>query len=473
MKAPTGEKPAALKKLTNVAEFTEKNWPDRPEADDARMACADAKLVVGHLRDAIGIFERVNPKSDRYPVAMYRAAKVHAALYGMEKAKPEKDRDSAQMAADRDKAIQCLQAASTVLSHEVEPGRPLPKYLADAQLLLAEIRAEGGEMREAAALYQPLVDAVKADKPQSLDDTMIRVFLGAARAYCAIGQIDKAADASAVLIDLGPDTLQVNLVLTQFARLLDFERKKAAGAVTELESTTKKAECDAAKQRLASLETLLGNIVVKLSKRRELSLAAMVFIGDTLSVIGKTDEASRQYQKIIQRDKTDPAFAKNAGSAMTRVRAQLIGLLRKQGNFEEALKQVDELIKDYPRALEPLMEKGYILEGLAEKEPARFDQSVSHWVMLRTRLQSLRPKPPEYYEVMYRVAACLVREAERSKDATVALDRARKAEQVLKSALVLSPKLNGPDTVARYHVLLDKAIRLQGRSPDAKGVKKP
>ena len=62
----------------------------------------------------------------------------------------------------------------------------------------------------------------------------------------------------------------------------------------------------------------------------------------------------------------------------SRVRAQSIGLLRKQGNFEEALKQVDELIKDFPRALEPLMEKGYILEGLAEKEPARFDQSVSH-----------------------------------------------------------------------------------------------
>ena len=106
---------------------------------------------------------------------------------------------------------------------------------------------------------------------------------------------------------------------------------------------------------------------------------------------------------------------------MPRVHAQAIGLLRKQGNFKEALDQVDELIKAHPRALEPLMEKGYILEGLAEKEPARFDESVSHWVTLRSKLQALRPKPPEYYEVMYRVAACLVREAEKTGDKAIVL----------------------------------------------------
>jgi hypothetical protein len=74
---------------------------------------------------------------------------------------------------------------------------------------------------------------------------------------------------------------------------------------------------------------------------------------------------------------------------------------------------------------------------------------------------------------MYRVAACLVREAEKSKDKATVLDRARKAEQVLKAALVLSPKLNGPDTVARYEVLRDKAIALQGRPPERKNGKKP
>jgi len=44
--------------------------------------------VAGQIRDAIDIFERVNPKSDRYPLAMYRAGQDYAALYGMEKRKP-------------------------------------------------------------------------------------------------------------------------------------------------------------------------------------------------------------------------------------------------------------------------------------------------------------------------------------------------------------------------------------------------
>ena len=472
--APADKKPAALAKLMNVADFTEKNWPDRPEADDARMARAQAKLVVGDIRDAIGIFERVNPKSDRYPLAMYRAGQDYAALYGMEKRKPENDRNAKQMAADRGKAIQCLLAGLAILNKAVAPGKPLPEHFVEAQLLLAEIRAEGGEMREAAALYSPLVDAIRTAKPKTLDETMIRVFLGAARANAAVGEIDKAADVSGVLIDLGPDTSQVNFVLMQFAKLLDFERKKAVAAVTELQSDpAKTAECGAAKKRLASLETLLGKTLVKLGKRQELSLAAMVFIGDTLSAVGMTDDASQEYQKIIQREKSDPAFTKNAAGAMTRVHAQAIDLLRKQGNFKDALEQVNELIKTHPRALEPLMEKGYILEGWAEKELTRFDESVSHWVMLRSKLQALRPKPPEYYEVMYRVAACLVREAEKSQDKAIILDRSRKAEQVLKAALVLSPKLNGPDTVARYRVLLDKAIVLQGRQPERKDEKKP
>jgi len=84
----------------------------------------------------------------------------------------------------------------------------------------------------------------------------------------------------------------------------------------------------------------------------------------------------------------------------------------------------------------------------------------------------MRRRPDEYYEVMYNVAKCLVREAEKSQDKATTFDRAKKAEQVLKAALILNPKLNGPDTVAKYKVLLAKAITMQGRSPDAKAQQK-
>ena len=118
------------------------------------------------------------------------------------------------------------------------------------------------------------------------------------------------------------------------------------------------------------------------------------------------------------------------------------------------------------------MEKGRILEAWAEKDPTKFDAAVTHWATLRNRLQPMRQKPAEYYEVMYNVAKCLVRESEKSNDKAIKIDRANKAEKVLKSALTLSPKLNGPDTVARYKVLLNKAITLQGRSPEPPKVEK-
>jgi hypothetical protein len=119
------------------------------------------------------------------------------------------------------------------------------------------------------------------------------------------------------------------------------------------------------------------------------------------------------------------------------------------------------------------MEKGRILEALAEKDPAKLDEAMAHWTDLRNRLQRAPNYRNEYYEVLYNGVNCLIRQSETSKDKTIAFDRAKKAEQVLKSALVLSPKLNGPENVAKYKALLDKAIALQGKSPEKNVEKKP
>jgi tetratricopeptide (TPR) repeat protein len=467
------KKQAALERLIKVAEFTERNWPDRPEADDARIARAQAYLVVGDVPKAIEIFDRVNPRSERYPTAMYMAGQNYWRLYVTEKMKNEKKRDQVRMTSDRGRAIECLSAALEIIRKQVEPNKPLPKYFLEAQLLLAEIRAEGNELKEAAELYQPLVDIVQAEKQESLDATTMRIFLGAVRAYTGLNDVDNAGKVGTKLIELGPDSPQVNGALIEFAMLLNMEKKKADARVTDLDSTTNYGELAEAQKRLKSIQELLGKMLAKLAQRQKMSAAGMVFIGDTLASIDMTAEASEQYQNILKRIETDEEFKKAAKGAVTRVRAQLIGVLRKEGKFDAAVTQVDQLIKDNPNALEPLMEKGRILEAWAEKNPAKFEEAVAHWAKLRQRLQPMKKKPDEYYDVMYNVAACLMREAEKSKEPAVKLDRAKKAEQVLKSPLILSPTLGGrPDTVARYNALIKKAIVMQGRSPDKKVDKK-
>ena len=473
--AAEDKKAAALENLVQLAEFTETNWPDRPEADDSRMARGQAKLSARQWDDAIAIFDRVNPKSERYPLAAFLAGQAFKSRYVIEKAKPESARNGEQMAADLAKAAEHVSRGLEVLKSQVDSGRPLPKHYLDMQLLLAELRNESGQPKEAVALYQPLIDIIQAEKPQTLDATTLRIFLGAVRAYSAMGDLDKAGAVSTLLIDLGPDTLEVNNGLIEFAKLLNLECKKASARVTELETTTNDQEINKAKVRLASLQELLGKIVLKLVGRRELSLPGMMFLGETLNSLGMTAEAGSEFQKIFDRAKTDKDFAKAAEKATARIHTELFKSYRERGKFDEALAQVDLLIKEHPNALDPMMEKGRILEAWAEKDPSKFDDAVAQWAMVRNRLQPLANRPgcpPEYFDVMYNVANCLVREAQRSKDKSVTLDRAKKAEQVLKAALILNPTLNGPDTVAKYKVLLNQAIALQGRSPDQNGAKK-
>ncbi len=135
-----------------------------------------------------------------------------------------------------------------------------------------------------------------------------------------------------------------------------------------------------------------------------------------------------------------------------------MGLLRQKKEYAQGLAEVDKLIAAYPNALEPKMEKGRLLQDWAETEPAHFDEAVAHWTMLRTRLARFAKKPPEYYEVVYNAATCLVTESFKKQDAKKALQ----AEQLLNATLVLSPKLSGPDMVARYKAQLAKARELRG-----------
>ena len=80
------------------------------------------------------------------------------------------------------------------------------------QLLLAKLCMEGGEVKEAVALYQSWWTSSRLTSPRTLTPRH-RLFLGAVKAYCAAGDLDKAGEVGSVLIELGPDTPEVNAAL--------------------------------------------------------------------------------------------------------------------------------------------------------------------------------------------------------------------------------------------------------------------
>ena len=223
------DQPAALEKLMQVAKFTEDHWPDSPAADDARVARGEAKLVAKQVRQGIGFFKHVNPASERYLKAMYLAGRAYASLFLSERPKPDDAGDSRQAESDRAKAIERLTQGIDAAARRIEPGKPFPPFYLDTQYLLAEIRALEGQTKQAAALYQSLVDEIASARPADLDQTMIDMLLGAVRTFCALGDLKRAGEAGNLLIDLGPDTPQVNAHLIELAQVV----ASGVGAIAE------------------------------------------------------------------------------------------------------------------------------------------------------------------------------------------------------------------------------------------------
>ncbi len=81
------DKMAAFKQLEAIASETIERWPDKPEADDARIALGQASLVRGDAVAALAVFENVDPRSARYPAAMQLAGQTHWRLYLIERNK--------------------------------------------------------------------------------------------------------------------------------------------------------------------------------------------------------------------------------------------------------------------------------------------------------------------------------------------------------------------------------------------------
>ena len=287
---PQEQKPAALEKLMKVAEFTEKNWPDKPEADDARMARGQAKLVVGQVREAIDIFERVNPKSERYAdghvlgraelLAALRDGKDEAHAASRQEADGRRPRQGHRMPRHRPGSLQEAVRAGQADAASTCSNRSFCWRRSTAKAETAS--------RPPRCISRWSTPSRPRSRKRSTP-TRSASFSAPCGRTAALDELDKAGEASDVLIELGPDTLQVNDVLVEFAKLLNVERRKADARVTELEDTRQYEELNAAKARLTSVQDLLGKTLVKLSQRQELGLGQMMFIGETLNAIGMTD----------------------------------------------------------------------------------------------------------------------------------------------------------------------------------------
>ncbi len=474
--AEPADRAAALERVEKVAKFTEDKWPEKPEADDARVARGQTCIIRGNVEEAIAVFEKVNPKSERYAVALHWAGVTYWRRALMERQKPENARNNEQIASDRQKAAERFSQSLELQQKTLEAGKPLPSQMIDTSLALGEIRLDENKPEEAVKLLAPLVELKKEAKggggEGGVDNTTLRIFVGAVQAYTAVNDFEKAAGVGQLLMEMGPDMAPINRVLVEFAKMVYVEYQKADAAVTEAKDDAART---AAQKKKTDVGKMLGHLLKQLAARQNNSLAGMVYVADRCVDVGMDAEAKDQYLRIIKRTETDPEFAAQAARAMTRIRAQLVGLLRKEGNNEEAFAQAEQLVKDNPRSLEPRMERCRILLNWADKlrEGGKAEDAVKHYDeggkafnSLRNLLSGMRgKKPPELYECTYGAAYCLYYSAELKKasDGDTATKQATDAEKLLKSTIIVNPTLSGPDMVAKFNSLLEKVTKFLGR----------
>lgn len=503
---------AAVKQLNDLAEDTMKRWPTRPEADDARIAKGQAAQVIGDVPTALMTFESVNPESARYPIALYYAGQTYWRRYLGDRNK--QGADPKVLSDARTKAEQALLKSVAGQEKQLKAGEQPPRSLLEAKTILGEMALESGKFEPALVYLDPLADAVVKLNPPSLDPLMMRQIFGALRSHLSLAKDDslpKIIGIASVLVNAqGTDAAFVNSALVDYAKTLDKALKETKLAVVEEEKgladidkrigdveklieaadkankkedkdkqTAEKAKLDderkklndkkvAAESKRSDLDERWTALIGNLAARKQLSLAGSVYVAESLLTLGQNEKARDQFVRIVAR-KAEPGFLPQGPTgtqAMIRVRSQLAGLLRNEGKFDEALKEIEALIEDTKNnpALEPLVEKCRLAQAKAETaktDVAAWTKAIDEWTALRNRLSRMQKKPPQYYDATYALCDCILQKYKLTKDKAAVLT----AEQLLKATLALAPQLNGPDMVAKYNELVEESVAIRLNKP--------
>jgi hypothetical protein len=467
---------AAMERINESTELLLKQWPQHAEADDARIAKGKLKLLQNppDFNGAIETFTSVNPVSDRYATGLQLAGQTHWIVYNNEKKKGEAAKPAVAQT-HRKKTVELLEQSLAAFGKTESGSAAVAQSLQETQLLLAEVRLEGEQTEAALQLLQPMVEELKAKPPTSVDRTTLRILVNSVRAYSTLGKVGDSIEVGNILVAGGEDIPPVNGVLIEFAKMIKGEWKKAAAELIAAEESKEEGRINNAKLSETSSKEALMKLLEKMNGRKQYDLAGLVFLAESSLEISQSlmdqprldfqNKAREQFQAIVDRSNADPAFAKVAAKAMTRVRSQLIGLLRAEQKYPEALAQVEALLKDQPNALEPMIEKGNIIQALAEADPKKYDEAAKWWAGIRNKLQN-QPgkKPPAYYEVVYNTAFCLAAQKEQEKSS--------QASQLLSATMAVAPSLDGPDRVEKYKALL-KQLPTAKAAPTKTGTTKP
>jgi tetratricopeptide (TPR) repeat protein len=416
------DRQADLNNLVAMAEFTEEAFPDSEPGDTARMILGQINAGMGNYVRAIKEYEAVRPKAGSKWVDAL--TKLGSTRWDLSQELRRKGTPDAEKQADAEvgKALGNLKAA---LKARTDSGTAVTDagYVNNA-CDMADIYLDTSKGDEALKLLDPIV---KEQKPADTQPYK-RIMAALLRAHVATDKVDLAMQDMAALEKVGGGGLAQ--LYFSLGKLLE----KEMDALKQKGDTAGFAKTQ--QNYLKFLRALAGSTSGQ-------TYESLEWAGENMLKLGEAQEASGIFKdKIIEKIKDLPP------DKLFRTNLKLANALRDQKQWTEATALVDQLLKEYPKAIEPRFELGMLKEAKAAAKVEKWNAAFAQWNQLALQLQTIRPKPAEYFDAWYHAAYCLSKGGEPAK-----------AMQTLKGIMRLSPSVGSPEMKKKYQDLIAQIQR--------------
>jgi len=422
------DRAADLERLIDLAKYTTATWPDREQGDDAHINLGMIYQGRGQYDQAIAEFAAVRDRSPKKIEAQTRLGAAHWAKSRMLDRRGDKENAAAESKAAIDLLEKCLKTRQTAGDGATDAG--LIGNAADLAVALTET----GKPADALKLLDPISKAQTSRTGPSYARLMEATLL----AQINSGQVEPAIGSMKELEQSGSATGRTQLYF-KLGRLLE----------RELDRLRAKKDTAGLKQTQQVYRSFLTALTESQTGQTYESLE---WAGESLLELDAGADAEKVLRRVLNDAIANPTLLNQPGGPerVLRTKLKLAAALRIQGvtdkkKLDEAASIVEELLSQHPRRIEPLVEKGMLLEFQASAGQGDWSADFQHWQDLAQKLSRMRPRPIAYFDAWYHAAYALQQQNENTK-----------ARQTLNGIMRLNPGVGSPEIKSKYEQLLKR-----------------
>jgi len=367
-----------LQPVITMAELITTQWPKQPKADDARVRLGEFYNRLKQYQKAADNFNQVDESADQYLDAQLKAGQAYWNAYVAAASSDDSDPvDEKTTQKWLEQARQHLVVGIAKMQDSLPPDAKPSDALVYAKLTLSMIHNETGEFpaavellagKQFAVLPQVAATAPRPEQGVTSVKFATAAYQQAMRAYVGTRNINKA---QAVLQEL--ETLgNSDVVTSQLVQL----GKQLQEEVERLRSRND--------PRLPDVVKSFEEFLTAMYERENQTLQMLSWVGLTYYDLGQglrngkippppeaVDKFARSaavFSDALQRYEADPTLATRNQAANWKLR--LARALHQQGEYEQALELITQILSKRARAIDVQMEAAMLLTDWATADPS-------------------------------------------------------------------------------------------------------